>query len=398
VKGGKAGLAGIILNANQSERMEVESTLRALRTAHPKLKFLVLGSGGKQPQMRGSLVIRRNSVLEVSSPTAQPWIDTNLSLVKIEQRSRREQTPLYTFSWASPDSQSPPTATDYSLALAESGAFDADLVLELDERLQKALADQDRQAWSLWKQLKPYADFYSNASKAKRDLVANVAIVVDDPDPTDEPMNLLARHNIPFKVLFPADVKSDDLSSFEVLVMFAKPDLGSSERIADLATRGRTVVIVDANGSYPWQKGNPVRLNEKAISYALGTGRVIELAEPVIDPETFAQDIRRLLGNQNMPVSLWNGLTTVAVPYSDHRANANVIEFVNYATDPIHLQVRVKGVFNSVRFESPGHECCANLVPIKRGGFTEFVIPELQISGRVYLDEGGQRDASQSSQ
>ena len=43
---------------------------------------------GKQPEMRGSLVIKRGSVLEVSSPTAQPWIDTNLALVKIEQRSQ----------------------------------------------------------------------------------------------------------------------------------------------------------------------------------------------------------------------------------------------------------------------------------------------------------------------
>ena len=32
---------------------------------------------------------------------------------------------------------------------------------------------------------------------------ANVAVVVDDLDPSDEVMNLLARHNIPFTVLLP---------------------------------------------------------------------------------------------------------------------------------------------------------------------------------------------------
>jgi len=400
VKAEKSGLAGIVLNVGQSERDGVEESIRALRSVHPKLKFLVLGSGGKQPQMRGTLVIRRNAVLEVSSPTAQPWIDMNLALVKIDKRSRPEQTPLYTFSWTSPDSaqQSPPTAMDYSLAVAEAGAFQANLILEVDEPLQKALNDNDPQAWTLWKQVKSYADFYSHPSKPALDHVANVAVVLDDLDPTDETMNLLARHNMPFKVFRPADLKSETLSSFDVIVMFPKPDRETSERIAALATQGKIVVIVDAQGSYPWQKGGSVRLNEKAVSYATGKGRVIELSEPVTDPETFAQDIRRLLGNQNMLVSVWNGLTTIAVPYGDHGPETNRIEFVNYATDPIQLQVKVKGEFNTIRFESPGHECCSNLQPVKRNGFTEFVIPELRIAGRVYLDESDQHSVSHAPQ
>jgi len=399
LKAEKTGLAGIILNVKELERPEVENTLRAIGPAHPNLKVLIIKSGGKQPQMRGSLVIRRNSILEVSSPTAQPWIDTNLSLVKLEQSSSRDRTPLYSFSWTSPDTQqqSPPTATDYALAVAEAGAFHADLVLEVDERLQKALNKQDSEAWAFWKQLKSYADFYSRASKPAPEAIANVAVVDDDLDPTDETMNLLARHNIPFKVLLPADLKSTDLSVFDLLVMFAKPDQDSSQHVADLANRGKTAVVVDAHGSYVWQKGDPVRLNEKAVSYTVGNGKVIELAESVTDPETFAQDIRRLLGNQNMLVSLWNGLTTIAVPYGDRKEKPQFIEFVNYATDPIQLQVKVKGEFTSIRFESPGHDCCVDLAPVKRDGFTEFVIPDLRVSGRVYL-ENDSRNASPSRQ
>ena len=47
--------------------------------------------------------------------------------------------------------------------------------------------------------------------RARLEAAANVAVVVDDLDTTDEAMNLLARHNIPFKVLRPADLKSGDL-------------------------------------------------------------------------------------------------------------------------------------------------------------------------------------------
>jgi hypothetical protein len=384
-----SGLEGIILIVRPSEREALEKSLPKLRSAHPQLRFVVLNPDGKQPQMRGSLVIKRGSVLEVSSPTAQPWIDTNLALVKIEQRSHQGQVPLYTFSWRglSDSGQQPaPTAEDYSLAVAEAGSFHANLILELDERLQKALSEHDPEAWTLWNQVRPYASFYAHTAEQGLEAAANVAVVFDDLDTSDEAMNLLARHNIPFKVLRLADLKSMDLEGFDLVVVFAKPDRGACERIADFATHGRTVVIAEAHGSYPWQNGHPVRLNEHAVAYAVGNGKVLELSEPVADPEVFAQDIRRLLGMQNALMSLWNGLTTIAVPYGENGGTVKVLEFVNYAEEPLRVQVQVKGSFASIRYETPEHKCCESLVPIKHNRFTEFVIPELRIAGRVHLE------------
>lgn len=383
------GWAGIILNVRQSERAELENALPRLRSAHPKLKFLMLNPDGKQPMMRGSLVIKRDSVLEVSSPTAQPWIDTNLSLVKIEQRFHQEQVPLYTFAWEpshSGEQQRGMASTDYSLAVAEAGAFHADLILQLDEHLEKALARRDPEARTLWRQVRSYADFYSHTPGPGLEAAANVAVVVDDLDMSEEAMNLLARHNIPFRVFRTADLKSEDLGGFDLVVVFAKPDRAVCERIADLATRGKTVVMVDAHGSYPWQNSQPVRLNEHTVSYDAGKGGVLELSEPVVDPETFAQDIRRLLGKQKQLMSLWNALTAVAVPYQDPDGTLRTVELVNYATELLRLQVQVKGSFAHIRYESPEHGCCESLVATKHNGFTEFVIPDLRIAGRVHLE------------
>jgi hypothetical protein len=397
---GVSGLEGIILIVRQSERAEQEKSLPKLRSAHPKLRFLVLNPDGKRPQMRGSLVIKRGSVLEVSSPTAQPWIDTNLALVKIERRFQLGQIPLYTFSWGgrSDSGQQQPvlTAGDYSLAVAEAGAFHADLILELDDSLQKALWEHDPQAWTLWNQVRPYANFCLHTTEQGLEAAANVAVVVDDLDPSDESSNLLARHNIPFKVLRPADLKSEDLEGFGVVVVLAKPDRGACERLADLATHGKTVVVVEAHGSYPWQNGRPIRVNEHAVSYAIGNGKVLELSEPVTDPETFAQDIRRLLGTQNVLMSLWNGLTTIAVPYREHGGTVTVLEFLNYSEEPLRLQVQVKGSFASIRYETPEHQCCESLLPVKHNGFTEFVIPELRIAGRVHLEANHVPDSQPS--
>jgi protein-tyrosine-phosphatase len=385
------GWAGIILNVHPSERAELEKVLPRLRSAYPKMNFLLLDPDGKQPMMRGSLVIKRDSVLEVSSPTEQPWIDTNLSLVKIEQRFYEGQAPLYTFVWGRSDSdqqQRGIAATDYSLAVAEAGAFHADLILELDEHLQKALSNHDPEAWTLWNQVRSYADFYSHTTGQGLEAAANVAVVVDDLDTSEETINLLARHNIPFRVLRAADLKSEDVAGIEVVVVFAKPDRADCERIANLATRGKTVVLVDAHGSYPWQDRQPVRLNEHAVSYDVGKGRLLELSEPVTDPETFAQDIRRLLGKQNQLMSLWNALTTVAVPYQRHDGTLRTVELVNYAAEPLRLQVQVKGSFAHIRYESPERGCCESLVATKHDGFTEFVIPDLRISGRAHLEVG----------
>ncbi len=313
------GLAGLVLDVADSDRAAGESAFQQLRSAHPNVRFLVLNQG-KQPQMRGSLVIKRGSVLEVSSPTAQPWIDTNLALIRVQQRSHPGQLPLYSFSWNGSTNESNPgkqpaiTPTDYSLAVAEACSFQADLILDLEEGMQRALSEQDPQAKIFWKQVRSYVDFCAPTGKQALEAAANVAVVVDDLDTSDEVMNLLARHNIPFKVFLPSDLSAENFASFDVVVVFAKRDRTTYKRIANLADHGKTVVVVDANGTYPWQTHEPVRVNEHTVSYTVGKGKVLELSEAVIDPETFAQDVRRLLGKQNVLMSLWNGLTTIAVP------------------------------------------------------------------------------------
>ena len=376
--------AGIFLITAESDSADARKSIASLHSAYPKLPIRLLHSG-KQPKMRGSFVIKRDSVLEVSSPTAQPWVDTNLAFLRVEQRSGRPEIPLYTFSW--PDQAEKPvlTADDYSLAVAEAGAFHADLVLQLDEHLQQALNKRDADAWALWNHVRPMLAFSTDAHTKALEPAANVAVIMDQLDPGDEVLNLLSRHNIPFEVLTASDLKATDLKGFDVVIVLAKPDADSAERIKNLATAGATVVIIDAHGKSSWQSSQPVQVNEHTTSYPVGNGKVLELAQPVSDPETFAQDIRRLLGKDNSLLSLWNGLTTIAVPYTGGAGIADV-ELVNYAGEPVRLQVQVKGSFTSIRYETPEHGCCENLAPVKHDGFTEFVIPDLRVAGRIHLE------------
>jgi hypothetical protein len=163
----KTGIAGIVLKGEDKEHSQVEKAAQRLRAAQPKLKVLVLNPGGKQPEMRGWLVFKKDGILQVSSPTSQPWVDSNLTLVRHERAYQTNQAPLYTFSWDVSDplvKEHGPSPADYALAIAEACAYHADLILDVYEKQQKGLVDGEKQALDDWKLVRKYIDFYEGTT------------------------------------------------------------------------------------------------------------------------------------------------------------------------------------------------------------------------------------------
>jgi len=398
----KEVVAGIILEIEPAKRKGLKDTLEKVRSAHPQLRVLVLDTRGKQPDMKGWLVFKKDGILQVSSPTSQPWIDSNLPLVRFERSFEPAETPLYTFSWDLSDpvqQKLGPTSPDCSLAVAEAGAFHADLLLEIPENQQKALAQGNAQALKNWAQVRTYLEFYGRGQHDRAsEIPARVGVVTDDYDLSYEALNLMARHNIGFRVLnASAARKANSFEELDILVVFSNPDAELTKSFAEFAEGGEIVVLVNLRGDFPWHASPPTKTNPHSVSYDVGKGRVIELGEAVTDPETFAQDIRRLMTKQRIPVSLWNSLTTLVAAYPGPAAGETVLELVNYAEETVEAQVQVQGNFDSVRFESPEHGCCETLKPSHVDGFTEFVVPDLVIGGRVHLSaksSGADRSAS----
>ena len=390
----KGNLAGIILNPRNSKPDQIDEDLRQLHSAYPSLPVLVLNPKAKQPQMKGQLVIKNEGVLQVTSPTAQPWIDSNLALVRVDQAFRPEQSSLYEFQWDLSDSQLQeygPSTEDYELAIAEAGAFHADLILNLHPRMQTDIAQGSSAARAVLTELKRYLMFSSQAGKVPGKSEADVGVITDSDQKAYEPVNLLGRHNIPFAVLKASDRKPHRFDAFDLLIVFVLPDDPLIAAVSDFASKGGIVVLVGAPGSYPWHSGPATSVGERSVAYARGKGRIIELPGPVIDPETFAQDIRRLLGTEEedkAEISLWNALTVIAVPYHVPGGREKVVELINYAQEPIPVQVRVRGSYSSVLYETPDRACCESLTPVQRGEFTEFVVPSVRIAGRVRLTSG----------
>src|SRR5205807_9145275 len=221
----RAAFSGMIVtNTVPSSQSPAAEQLRPYFAAHRKLTFRVLVPGGKQPQMKGRLMVERDGVLQVSSPSSQPWLDTNLALIRLAQSMVAELLPiLYDLhcdkSPALPDIWRP-DAEAYAVAIAEADAIRSDVTIDLPSSLQRALVAGDPRAWTLWKGIMPYLDFSSHAATERMLPVANLGVIVDDGQASYEAINLMARHNLAFESVRPSGVTLARLSSWNSVVVF----------------------------------------------------------------------------------------------------------------------------------------------------------------------------------
>ncbi|TAM81670.1 MAG: hypothetical protein EPN47_13100 [Acidobacteria bacterium] len=384
------GLAGIIVEDGSSEpgHGDMEQLVQKLRGLHPGLAVLILDPGGKQPQIQGNLVIQKNGVLQVSSATREPWIDSNVALARFEQANQPGIARLFSFTWdlAGPVEQKQgPRAVDYALAVAEAGANEAGLVLPLHPNLQKGLAEGDKLAWQEWDRVKTYIRFYSKGGNARLKSMADVAVVADDYRDAYEAMNLLARRNISFRVFRPSDATEQALSGSQLAIVFSRIVGPAIEAIRAFASAGGTVLLIGQHGPFPWQTIPAVK-SSIGTTYKTGRGEVIESSQPVGDPEAFAEEVRDLLRSQGPLIYLWNGVTTLSSAHRTPQEAGIVVELVNYAQEPIQVQVRVKGLFPDIRYETPEHGSYPAVAPEIKNGFTQFVISHIIVGARVYLN------------
>jgi hypothetical protein len=390
----RIAVEGLIITNSASLKQAPDKEISSLAAVHKKLAFRILVSGGKQPQMKGRLVVERDGVLQVSSPSTQPWLDTNLATVRLAP----DPDPVYDFSWSTSD-VSPgawhPDAEDYALAIAESDAIRSDVIIDLPVSLQDALNSGDPQAWSLWKNVIPYLSFSSRVSAHGKQLVASIGVIVDDARANYEAINLMARHNLPFEAVRTADLTPARLNRWNSVVVFSPLNKDSAAMLRDFAEKGGIVVFVDPHDRFPWHSAPPLRKESHSTTYKIGSGQIVELGEPVIDPENFARDLRRLIGPERPSLALWNSLTTLVAAYREQSHSAVTLYLVNYADQPDNVQVQVKGHFRRVRLESPDEPCCVSLPSVERGGFTEFTVPSLRIAARVHLDFDAESSAAQ---
>jgi hypothetical protein len=346
------GIAGVIVKGTIAADLREQLAQRAkvVRVADDR---------GKWPHIRTNWVTRNNDVLQVTNRSSQPWLENNAALIAIaaERLPEGERT-LLTYTWQPvtvADLDRGPRLDNYLIAIAEAGSFGADLLLPLHERFERALlagAPDDRAEWT---ELRRSIDFYAWNVSLPRQAIANVAVVTGDPMRDFELLNLLARHNLPFVVMPPAKVTSERLAGIELLIVLDELDQAAKQRVQEFAASA---------------KGR--------------TSKVVERAGVPADPNTSALQMRQLLGADRRVVDIWNGITVLVAPYSRPESGDVVLTVVNYAAQPLPVQIRLRGSFSEVQYEAPGEQIMRLPFEVRNGG-TEFVLPAVRVGARVFL-------------
>lgn len=381
-------LAGVVVPSSASA-----DQLQALRTRLPSARVLTTEERGKWPHVRLNWVTMRNDVLSVASRTEQPWLENNGALVRIAAAGASGTPPLLRYEWQPitiSDMHEGPAIDNYLVAIAEAGTFGGDLVLPLHEGFQRSLLMGRPAARARWQEIRRYLAFYSWDLPRNYEPSANIGVVTTDPMRDFSMLNLLTRHNLAFELFTPDELVGGDgskLRTLDLMILMERPAPSQLDLIQAFADKGGTVVLTAAAGEVSevsLSGGVEVREDGGQVSYKLGQGRVLQMREPVADPNVFALQMREVLGPERRPVDIWNGITVLVAPYQDPQERTVMLSLLNYAHEPLPVQLRVRGTFSLVHYETPGEDPV--LLPFQqRDGFTEFVLPSLRVGGRVFL-------------
>lgn len=319
-------------------------------------RVVALDERGKWPHVRSNWVTKNNNVLQVTGRSAQPWIENNAALIRNARPTNGDAPPLFTYSWKPvtlSDVDEGPSLDDYLVAIAESGSFGGDLLLPLHQRFERDLLLGRPHARANWEQIKRYIEFYSWSLPDRYQPIANIGVVTSEPILWFEVMNLMARHNLPFQWISPAALPGRPLSGMDLLVVLEEPQPAQRDALTAFERSG---------------------------------GQVIRMLKGVADPNAFALEVRQKLGRDRRIVDIWNGITVLVSPFQEPGGSHMLLTVLNYAHQALPVQLRVKGTFSQLRYESPGDPVA--LIPSQqRDGFTEFVLPALRIGGRVFLSQ-----------
>ncbi len=395
------GIAGVVVRGNASPKQ-----LALLkRRLPPRARIITLDERGKWPHIRTNWVTRDNDVLQVSGRSAQPWIENNAALLRIGQAALLPASDVAPDGRAAPWISYPwqpitlaeiddgPQLENYLVAIAEAGLFGGNLILPLHARFQQSLLLGLPQARAGWDRIRRHIEFYSWNLPGRYRPVANIGVLAVDAMTGFEVLNLLARHNLPFEVIAPSRLSPSSLGALDLVLALEPPTAAQLEVLAAFASKGGTVVldgIASATApkapARPWTGLTPVLRTDDRVSYQLGAGRVVEVLNGIGDPNLFAFEIRQLLGPEHRVLDIWNGITVIAAPYRDPGGRSVLVSVLNYAHQPLPVQLRIAGTFSPVQYESP-EEPPALLPYQHRDGYTEVVLPALSIGGRLFFNQ-----------
>jgi hypothetical protein len=342
----------------------------------PELALISLHGGGGAPGIR----IVSDSGAAVATPTSEPWIDSNLWLVRALRA--KGQAPVWlTFALENP------SIDNYVRAIADSAAAGGQWVVAPDDSLLSGLANKRPEAVAKWRNITEALGFFAqHRAWCQLSAIGPVGVVRDPvtryPEIADENLNLIARRRIPYRTIERASLCAPALEGLKALLSTEISIPNESERslLKTFVERGGLLV------TGPWW-GATVPKDQDYIAQPLGKGQVIVYRDESPDPESLSKNLLRLLGKGNLGIRLFNAPTIL--PYLSAREDGKqrLVQMINYASGPSErITVRVRGPYRTARLFSLNGSAVD--LPIERSEEdVELTIERIQTYAALVLEK-----------
>ena len=311
-----------------------------------------------------------------ASATGGVWVDSNLWLA----RSFAPDPERWTV-WIShrPRDGSPGI---YSRSIADAAAAGARWIVTLDDDLRAKLLRRESAALDEWKAIADCLAFFESHGEWRGFApFGKVGIILDVAGAnlanSEEYLNLVARRQIPYRVIYRSQLAADTLVGLRAALAFDLAPATEAERktLRAFAAAGGLVLSGPSWGGAP-----------KEQSYTMvaeGEGEIAVYKDDSPDPQAVARDLNDLVSTPELGVSVFKAPSVLPYVSGAGDRKRMLIQLVNYATErATSIAIWVTGSFASARLYAPGSAPVE--LPLRHnGGRTEITVPALGAYGAV---------------
>jgi len=350
---------------------------RLSQAVEGKLGFLVIPlEAGGAPGVR----VLSDSGAAIATPTSEPWIDSNLWLVRSLRAKGR--TPAWLgFALESPSDD------NYARAIADSAAAGGRWVVTLDDGLMAGLSKQQPPALAKWRRITEAMSFFEQHAEWRRFVSTGPLGIVRDattryPDVADENLHLIARRRIPYRLIDRTALDAKALEGLKALLVTEISNPSEGERVLWKKFAEDGGLLITGPG---W--GTAVPKDKERLEQELGKGQIVVYREETPDSEALSKNLLRLLGKGNLGLRLFNAPTVLPYLSASEDGKQLLVQMINYASGPSDaITVRVSGSYRTARLY--GLTGAAADVPMEKSEQgIELAIGQIHTYGALLLEK-----------
>jgi hypothetical protein len=280
----------------------------------------------------GAAAGRRND--PTAGPTGVPWLDSNGWYIQLARA--RTQSPVWVL-FDPPGKGTVVQPQSYLLAVCDAEAAGGRWVISLDDGVRAELAGKGAGANAAWRAVSEAVSFFEKRREWKTYQPLGVVGVLSDfsgenYDFSGEILNLMARRDVPFRVLWNTGAGTPALTGLRALVSAdgTQPAAPLRKSILSFVEQGGLLVTGPKWGS----EGTPgAAAHARFEVRALGKGRIAVAKQDLGDPYELVMDTQALLSYSNEIAKLFNASASGGFHYTaSPDGKRALLQLLTYAT------------------------------------------------------------------